>query len=265
MVSASSSILLACPSSSLPVIPSVSYDLPPVPPRCRCSCASGDVGCGAVPFLVPSGGSPLSPCLLDICRRMPRRFAPIISSLSCLIACRLPLRVSARSSSRFISLSMSVPAAVPWLLASRPAPSTRRAGRYDGAVAVLSALLAYPSARHLIRAVRYWMATGFCACLVKLTPCLFLAPCPSSVPPATRSLSQFDFLIASFRPSSPITRHGGRGGVLCLGCLLVFRLVRYCRLISSCCLFVRVLWRRASGVALLAWLSYYVSCRWGTG
>ena len=53
-----------------------------------------------------------------------------------------------------------------------------------------------PSVRHLIRAVWHWMATGLGDCLIKLTPCLFLPPWPSSVPPATRSLAQSDFLAA---------------------------------------------------------------------
>lgn len=87
-----------------------------------------------------------------------------------------------------------------------------------------------PSAHHLIRAVRHRMATGFGACL---------APWPSSVPPANRSLAQSDFLavLSSYRPIissflSPITRHGGRGGLSCSFDCLPVRLVRYCRSIS---------------------------------
>ena len=62
---------------------------------------------------------------------------------------------------------------------------------------------------------------GVCACLVRL-PLPIPAPWPSSVPPATRSLAQSDFLAVrpSYRPASPsshrlpspITRHVGRGG-----------------------------------------------------
>lgn len=86
-----------------------------------------------------------------------------------------------------------------------------------------------PSARHPIRAIWYRMATGFRACLVKLTPCLFPTPWPSSVPPATRSLAQSDLLIvsSSHRLSSPINRHGGRGGGYCSR-LLACRFVSYC-------------------------------------
>lgn len=74
-----------------------------------------------------------------------------VPSLSaCLGSCLSPLRPAISA------------AAVQLLLATRPASSTRRAGRYDGVVAVLSALLAYP--RHPIRAVRHQMATG-CGCL----------------------------------------------------------------------------------------------------
>lgn len=68
------------------------------------------------------------PCLLDVCRRMPRRFAPVISSLSCLTACRLPLRSSARASSR------SVIDVVPSYGVSLPAPSHRHDGRGDTTV-----------------------------------------------------------------------------------------------------------------------------------
>lgn len=73
-----------------------------------------------VPLLVPSGGSLLILCLLDVCRRMPRRSAPVISSLSCLASCRLPLRASARASSRFVPPCHLIDRAVPWLLASPP-------------------------------------------------------------------------------------------------------------------------------------------------
>lgn len=114
----------------------------------------------------------------------------------------------------FAPSSMSVPALLPshGFSPIRPALSTRRAGRYDGVAAAIY-LLACPSARHLIRAVRHRMATGLGDCLVKLTPCLFPAPCPSSVRcrllPA-RSLNPI-YSSPRFALPSPITRHGGRG------------------------------------------------------
>lgn len=112
-------------------------------------------------------------------------------------------------------------AAAPWLLAPRPASSTRRAGRYDGAVAALGVCLLVPSARHLIRAVRRRMATGLGACLVRLPhacsrPVSIVGsacyPARSFNPislPSCRPAAQ-----STHRPSSLIARHGGRGGVL---------------------------------------------------
>lgn len=123
------------------------------------------------------------PCLLDVCRRMPRRFAPtsshrFISSLvlgclpfsACLGSCLFPLAPS----------SMSMP--LPSHCFTLPAPPHRHDGRGDttGLWRFSRLCLLVPSsARHLISAVRHRMATGLNACL---------APCPSSVPPATRSL-----------------------------------------------------------------------------
>ena len=76
----------------------------------------------------------------------------------------------------------------------------------------LSALLALPY-RFAISSVRFGIGWRRGSVLASLD-CSCLSPWASSVPPATRSLAQSDFLAASpsYRPLSPITRHGGRGG-----------------------------------------------------
>lgn len=155
---------------------------------------------------------------------MSRRFAHVISSLSCLAACR-PLRSSARVSSRFASPCHLVARAVPWLLATRPASSTRRTGRYDGAAAVLSALLACPSARHLIRAFGIGWRRGSVPAH---------APCPSSAPPANPIARPIRFthrlIISSASLPDQSTRETGREP-LGLGCLLVGSLAIAARLV----------------------------------
>ena len=80
------------------------------------------------------------PCLLDVRRRVPRRFAPS-SHRSCLIACRLPLRASARASSCFAPSSVPMPSNC----FSPPSPPHRHDGRGDTIMPWrLSALLALP-------------------------------------------------------------------------------------------------------------------------
>lgn len=154
---------------------------------------------------------------------MPRRFAPrhlIASShrfISSLVLGCLPF--SARLGSCLFPLapsSMSMP--LPSHCFTLPAPPHRHdgRGRYDGAVAVLSALLACPSARHLIRAVRHRMATGLVACLVRLPLPASVSGSSSSVPPATRLLVQSGFLavLPSCRPIGLIASlpdHSTRG------------------------------------------------------
>lgn len=224
----------------------------------------GDVGfsCGCRPALVPSDGSPLSPaCLMS---------PPYVSTLrSChliaLVFGCVPPPCVPRLGFLPASLRLVISSLVPSHGFSLPAQPHRHDGRGDTTgVLRLSICLLTPSARHLIRAVRHRMATWFCACLVKLTPYLLPAPCPSSVPPATRSLAQSDFLavLSSCRPIissslSPINRHGRRGGgSLGLGCLLAgsFAIAVRFRLRSICAGSVNV----AVRVVLLAWLSYYV-------
>ena len=187
---------------------------PPCRPSCLLAAAVsvpwGDVGCGR-PALRTVGRFASLPCLLNVYRRMPRRFAP---SSVLVFGCVPP---SAFLGSCFFSLRPvigscgSCAGVVQLRLAPRPASSTRRAGRYDSVAAALD-LLACPSARHLIHAVRHRMATGFGACPVRLLPA-----CP---PPHGHHrcrlldpLAQSDLLIASLRLPSPITRHGGRGGI----------------------------------------------------
>lgn len=67
----------------------------------------------------------------------------------------------------------------------------------------------------------------------------YSAPCPSSVPPATRSLAKFDFLavLPPHRLPSPIARHGGTGrGLLVLAaCLSARSLLPFRFLLRSIC------------------------------
>lgn len=112
-----------------------------------------------------------------------------------------------------------------------------------------------PSARHLIRAVRHRMATGRgclprsmaiigAACYPLARPIRF--PCRSTVLPFHRS--------HRLPPRSLDTGDGA--GVLGFGGLpLLFDF--------TCDLFVLVLCIAAAVVVLLAWVSYYVCCRWG--
>lgn len=199
---------------------------------------------------------------------MPRRLCPVISSLM-LAACRPPLRASARASSplrphhrcrRYRLRCRSVPLR----LAPHPAPSTRRAGRYDGADAALSVLLACPigSPSHPCGSASDVDGGSVLAPLDYPLP----APWSSSVPPATRSLVSSDFLvvlppcrpIASLRHSLPdhSTRGAGRGSLAPLiACLCgSFAITVRFRLRSICAGSVNV----AAVVVLLAWLSYYV-------
>lgn len=145
---------------------------------CRRLYTVGDAGCvRPVPRAVGRFASRL--CLLDVAA-VCLDASPPSSHRSCLIACRLPLRASARASSLFASSSVPVVhvrVSSNYFSSLRPASSTRRAGRYDGVASALSALLACllacPSTRHLIRAVRHRMATGLGACLVRF----FLSAC----------------------------------------------------------------------------------------
>lgn len=79
----------------------------------------GLVSCGCRPASRAVGRFASRPCLLDVCRRMPRRFAP--SSHHLVLDC-VPLlrRASARASSRLASPRHLVARAVPLLLASPP-------------------------------------------------------------------------------------------------------------------------------------------------
>lgn len=186
------------------------------------------------------------------------------------MAACVPLRASVRASSRFASSSVPVvhvPMPSHCFSSLRPASSTRRTGRHDSVAAVLSALLACPSARHLIRAVRHRMATGFCACLVRLLLPACLPAClprPMAIIGAACYLSDFLTVLSPHRLIAPITRHGGRGGAS-WSWLLACAIRSLLMFDFACGPFVRVLWRMASGVALLAWLLYIYLCRWGDG
>lgn len=205
-ITGSCGIRLACPSCLLGAVVSVPL---------------GDAGC-ARPASRAVGRLASRSCLLDVIRRMPRRFAP--SSHRSRAWLRASLCVPSARASPLLRPVIDVDAcaaAVPWLLATRPASSTRRAGRYDGAVAVPSALLACPSARHPTRAVRHRMATGFGACLVRLPHA-----CPRSVSRRCRLLSsrspiRFPCRPAASSPSLPdrSTRGTGRGLLPSTACL----------------------------------------------
>ena len=212
-------------------------------------------------FLVPSDCSPLSPCLLDVCRRMPRRFAAVISSLSCLIACRLSACLGS-------CLSPASPRHRCWCLcrchpiASRLPPrlidTTGGAIRWTRGGSRFACLP--PSARHLIRAVRHRMATGFCDCLVKLAPScsrpmsIIGAACYPLSPNPIYSSSH---LLIGFPPPPRSLDTGDGAGVSChrlLACAARFRLRSIC---------AGSVWRMALRVVLLAWVPYYICCRWG--
>ena len=181
-----------------------------------------------VPPLVPSGVSPLaSACLIS---------SPYASTLC-------PAISSSRAWLRAVPLC--VPRLVPLLasprhrcrclcrcrpMASRlSAPPHRHDGRGDTiALRRFSALLACPSARHPISAVRHRMATRFSACLVRLPPAcsrpmaIIGADCyPLARPirfPRRPVVLPPHHLIA-FPPRSLDTGDGARS--LGLGCLLV--------------------------------------------
>lgn len=126
-----------------------------------------------------------------------------VPSLSaCLGSCLFPLRPA-------IDVDA---AAVPWLFVSPPAPPHRHDGRGDTTGLWRFSRLCLLAPRLAISSVRSASdGDGGVA---------YSALWPSSVPPATRSLAQSDFLVALYRPAvpsvssppSPITRHGGRGG-----------------------------------------------------
>lgn len=180
-----------------------------------------------VPPLVPSGDSPLaSACSMSSPYALTLR--PVISSLLCLTACRLPLRSSARASSRFAPSSISVPVLLPPHGFSPPAPPHRHDGRGDTTGLWRFSRLCLLASRLAISSVRSASdGDGGVA---------YSAPWPSSVPPATRSLAQSDFLAVLpshrfHRLPSPITRHVGRGGAS-WSRLLVFAVLF--RLLSIC-------------------------------
>lgn len=96
---------------------------------------------------------------------MPRRFAAVISSLSCLTACRLPLRVSARASSRFASPRLVISSLVPSHGFSLSAPPHRHDGRGDTMALRLFPRLCLLAHRLAIPSVRFdigWRRWGLC-------------------------------------------------------------------------------------------------------
>lgn len=227
-----------------------------------------------VPRTVPRtvGRFASRPCLLDVRRRVSRRSLRHLIALAWLRA-----------------VSLCVPRIVPLPALFRhrcrcrcrhgfspPAPSHRHDGRGDTMrpwrLSRLCLLCPIGSVRHLISAVRHRMATGIKPAVhrghhrCRLLPAH--PPNPISLPschPAAPS-PRFAF------PPRSIDTGTGRWSLV-LGCLLAchhghaaishLRPVRYCGSDFACGLFVWVLCIAAAGIVLLAWLSYYVCCRWG--
>ena len=223
--------------------------------RCRRLCAVSNAGC-ARPASRAVGRFASRHCLLDVvavCLDASPRHLIVSSHRSCLAACR-----SLRASPLLRPVIGICPGAdtIPWLLASRPASSTRRTGRYDDAAEALG-FACLPLARHLIHAVRHRMATGLGACLVRLPLPASVSGSSSSAPPANPIARSIRFPRRPTVPSLHLPDHSTRGTgreLLALAACLSARSLLLLGL--SCCLFVRVLWRMASGVALLACLSY---------
>lgn len=153
------------------------------------------------------------PCLLDVCRRMSRYSSPS----SCQSGY---VRVDSflySASSRYRCRCRCRP--VPWLLAFRPASSTRRAGRYGcrcggSRLCLLDYRLAISSVRFSIGWRRMWS--------LPRPMTIICADCY----PLARPIRFTHRLIIS---SSPLPDHSTRGtgrGLLPFGCLLLW-LVRY--------------------------------------
>ena len=114
-----------------------------------------------VPPLVPSGGSPLaSACLMSppyVSTLSPRHFiALVLGSVPSPSACLGSASPSSRRSCRPMA------SRYPPRFIDTPGWEIRR-----GCGGSLGSACLLPSARHLISAVRHWMATGFSACLVR--------------------------------------------------------------------------------------------------
>lgn len=172
--------------------------------------------------------------------------------ISCLAACRFPLRALGsclsllrprhRCRCRCRPIASRLP---PRFIDTTGGEIRRGCGGSLG-----SACLPLGSPSH--PCVRHRMATGR-GCLPSLD-CSCLSPWPSSVPPATYPISSSSYRLIALPPRSLDTGDGA--GVLGFGCLpLLFNF--------TCGRFARVLWRTAAVVVLLAWVSYYVCCRWG--
>lgn len=189
---------------------------------CRRLCAAGNVSY-ARPVPRAVGRFASLPCLLDVCRRMPRRFAPsshrsrawlCAAPASCLGSCLFPLRPS----------SISVP--LPSHGFSPPAPPYRHAGRGD-MMALWRLSICLLAHRLAISSVRFGIGWRRGSVIASLDyPLPVPAPWPSSVPLATRSLAQSDFLavlpphhLIAFPPRSLDTGDGAEANGL--GCLPV--------------------------------------------
>lgn len=209
----------------------------------------GLVSCGCRPALVSSGGSPLSPaCLMFAAVCLDTRLRRLVNRATC---------VSTRSSTPLHLVIDVGAAAVPshGFSPLRPASSTRRAGRYGcrcggSRLCLLDYRLAISSVRFSIGWRRMWS--------LPRPMTIICADCY----PLARPIRFTHRLIIS---SSPLPDHSTRGTGRGLLVSVAYSARSLLRFDLPCGLFVRVLLRMASGVVLLAWLSYYVSCRCGTG
>lgn len=190
-----------------------------------------------VPLFVPSGGSPLSPaCLMftAVCLDASPRHR-----CSCLAVCR-PLRSSARASSRFAPSSVPVVhVRVSSNCVSLLAPPHRHAGRGDTialrrlSICLLAHRLAISSMRFGIGWRRGSVPAPLDCSLPVPRPMVIIgAACSTRSPNPIFSLLRF-----AFPPRLLDTGDGAES--ICAGSVNV-----------------------AAGVVLLAWISYYVSCRW---
>lgn len=210
-----------------------------------------------VPPLVPSGVSPLAPACLMFAAVCLDASPP--SSHHLVLGCVSPPSACPRLVPllRFAPPSMSVP------MSSRPIASRRPPRLIDttggetrlGCGGSLgSACLSPP--RLAISSVRFgigWRRGSMLVSLYGYHRCrLLTARSPNQISsPSCRPAAPSSY---RFSPRSLDTGDGA--GVLGFGCLpLLFDF--------TCGRFARVLWRTAAVVVLLAWVSYYVCCRWG--
>lgn len=211
-----------------------------------------------VPPLVPSGGSPLAPACLMFAAVCLDASPP--SSHHLVLGCVPPPSACPRLVPllRFAPPSMSVP------MSSRPIASRyppRLIDTTDGAIrrccggSLGSACLPLGSPSH--PCVRHRMATGLGSCSRPMS--IIGAACY----PLARTI-RFPRRPSSHRLSPRSLDTGDGAVVLSLPWLLACAARSLLPFDFACGRFARVLCIAAAVVVLLAWVSYYVCCRWGT-